>query len=93
MYLVCDSYLLCFFQCIFLALPPDATPEKRRASVIKLDEAVADLLDSDGVTELATIFENRTPSRRHSMTVQSRKRRSLLIPKRKSEIIPSKKDL
>lgn len=64
-------------------LPPDATPADRRASVIKLDIAAVDLLEGDALADLADIvgpiFLKRRPSRRQSVPVQSRKRRSLLM--------------
>ncbi|KAL7553339.1 hypothetical protein ACHAWF_016614 [Thalassiosira exigua] len=68
----------------YKALPPDASNEKRRRSVIDLDEAVAEMLEGDGLTELAgkleSVFVKRTVSRRQSVQgpVQSRRRRSLI---------------
>ena len=82
-------------------LPTDVTPEKRRASVVKLDQAVAELLDGDGMMELADIVESlfvkRRTSRRQSMPMLSRKRRSLVMLHSKSfgggVFEKSKKDL
>ena len=48
-------------------LPGNVSSQTRRASVVKLDESVAELLASAGVTELADIVEpifmKRKPSR------------------------------
>ena len=64
-------------------LGEDATPEMRRVSIIKLDDAVAELLAGDGMSELVDIVEpmfvKRRPSRRQSVPVQTRKRRSLVM--------------
>ena len=64
-------------------LGEDATPEMRRVSIIKLDDAVAELLAGDGMSELVDMVEpmfvKRRPSRRQSVPVQTRKRRSLVM--------------
>ena len=53
------------------SLPADVKPEVRRASVIKLDEAVAELVADDEIERLAEIVERtfvqRKPSRRQSV--------------------------
>jgi len=65
------------------SLAEDATPEMRRVSIVKLDDAVAELLAGDGISELVDIVEpifvKRRPSRRQSVPVQTRKRRSLVM--------------
>lgn len=54
-------------------LPSDITPEKRRASIVKLDDAVAELLDGGEMIELADLvaplFVKRKTSRRQSAPV------------------------
>ena len=53
------------------SLPADVKPEIRRASIIKLDEAVAELVADDEMERLAEIaertFVQRRPSRRQSV--------------------------
>ena len=65
-------------------LSEDASPAMKRASVLKLDDAVAELLSSDGgMSELVEfvepIFVKRRTSRRQSMPVPARKRGSLVM--------------
>lgn len=64
-------------------LPLDVTPDKRRSSVIQLDKAVGELLADDEMKEiadfLAPIFIKRKVSRRQSVPVSNRRRRSLLM--------------
>lgn len=65
-------------------LSEDASPAMKRESVLKLDEAVADLLAGDGgMSELVElvepIFIKRRTSRRQSMPLPSRKRGSLVM--------------
>jgi len=82
------------------SLPADVKPEVRRASVIKLDEAVAELVADDEMERLAEIVEStfvqRRPSRRQSVPVQSRKRQSLVMHRMHSyqhSSLVDKKDL
>ena len=67
------------------SLPADVKPEIRRASIIKLDEAVAELVADDEMERLAEIaertFVQRRPPRRQSVPVQSRKRQSTVMHK------------
>lgn len=67
----------------YQTLPENVSSHTRRASAIKLDESVAELLAGDGVTELADIVEpifmKRKPSRRQSVPVHRRERRSLIM--------------
>ena len=65
-------------------LAEDASPAMKRASVLKLDDAVAELLSSDGgMSELVEfvepIFVKRRTSRRQSMPILARKRGSLVM--------------
>ena len=88
-YFVClKPYYKKFIKFLYLSaeyesLPADAKPEVRRASVIDLDEAVAELVADDDMERLAEIVERtfvqRRPPRRQSVPVQSRKRQSLVM--------------
>eukprot|EP00581_Thalassiosira_minuscula_P019389 CAMPEP_0183715610 /NCGR_PEP_ID=MMETSP0737-20130205/9758_1 /TAXON_ID=385413 /ORGANISM="Thalassiosira miniscula, Strain CCMP1093" /LENGTH=307 /DNA_ID=CAMNT_0025944721 /DNA_START=419 /DNA_END=1342 /DNA_ORIENTATION=+ len=74
---------------IYEKLPTNAAPEKRRSSVVQLDQAMADLLEGDGMMELTDVvgnlFERRQPSiRRKSVPMHSRKRMSLVFAHSKS---------
>jgi hypothetical protein len=62
------------------ALPPDASADKRRSSVIQLDLARMDLLEAE--TELADLqflFQKREVSRRQSVPVLRGGRRGSLF--------------
>lgn len=82
------------------SLPPNASSERRRSSVIALDRAVADLAANDGLAQLTDIIEpifvKRKPSRRQSVPVQSRRRYSLTLLRSKSfggDALGKKKEL
>lgn len=65
-----------------------ATPDRKRLSLVLLDDAVAELLANDGMDELARkaerLFEKRKPDRRRSMMTM-RKRNSLVFARRMSD--------
>jgi hypothetical protein len=76
------------------ALPPDASPDKRRSSVIQLDLAVAELLEAEAeILPIMFQFQSNKVSRRQSVPVLRGRRGSLLAMMSKSvghEITKSK---
>jgi len=105
-YFVClKPYYKKFIKFLYVSaeyesLPADAKPEARRASVIKLDAAVAELVADDEMERFAEIVEctfvKSRPSRRQSLPVQSRKRQSLVMHRMHSyqhSSLVDKKDL
>ncbi|KAL7471011.1 hypothetical protein ACHAXS_013526 [Conticribra weissflogii] len=67
----------------FESLPADATTSTRRSSVMKLEKAMADLLEEDEMKEVTDfvdrVFSNRNVSRRQTLQPMNRRRQSLMV--------------
>jgi len=72
----------------FESLPADATTSTRRSSVVKLEKAMADLLEEDEMKEVTDfvgrIFSKRNVSRRQTIQPINRRRQSLMLMLAKS---------
>lgn len=72
----------------FESLPADATTSTRRSSVMKLEKAMADLLEEDEMKEVTEfvdrIFSKRNVSRRQTIQPINRRRQSLMVMLAKS---------